>query len=160
MKSNINLLNFTSLDTDSLKMILSWRNDPFVKEWMFTTEDITLEDHFQFITSLKANRLKQYFLVQQNEQYIGVIDFCNITQDSVTMGVYKNPKAYRVGKVLLEAIKSYAFKSLNVNTIYSEVFEQNLKALELYKSFGFKAYSNKIINKESVICMELKNENR
>lgn len=160
MNSNIKLLNFTSLNTNLLKMILFWRNNPSIKQWMYTTDDIKLEDHLQFVNSLNNNSSKKYFLVQQNEEYIGVIDFCDITHKSAVIGVYKNPNIYNVGKVLLETIKNYAFNTLDVTTITSEVFEENSKALKLYKSFGFKTFSSKIINNKKVICLELKNENR
>lgn len=155
MNKDIKLLNFTSLDKEHLKMILSWRNDPFVKQWMFTSNEIKLEDHFKFVESLKTNTTKKYFLVEQNGNYIGVIDFCNITQESTTMGVYKNPLVYGVGAILLETIIDYAFKKLGVTAIYSEVFEENIKALTLYKSFGFEQYSNKFINHKNVICLKL-----
>jgi len=158
--NNIKLLNFTSLDKKLLKMILSWRNDPFIKQWMFTTQNIKLEDHLRFVESLKKNSSKLYFLVQQNENYIGVIDFCDITPNSAIMGVYKNPQISGIGKQLLDIIKNYAFEILEINTLYSEVFEKNTQALKLYKSFGFKVFSSKIINNKKVICLELKNENR
>ncbi len=160
MKKNITLLNFTSLDYQLLEMILMWRNDSSIKKWMFTQEDIKLEDHLHFVDSLKNNTTKEYFLVKQTNQYIGVIDFCNITQKSVTMGVYKNPKVSGVGDALMETIIAYSFNQLGVETIYSEVFEENTKALQLYKSFGFNHIDSKILDKRKVICMELIDENR
>lgn len=160
MIENSLLLNFTSLNKEQLKMILRWRNDPQIKKWMFTQEDIKLEDHLKFVSLLKSNKAKQYFLVQHKKQYIGVIDFCEITPISVVMGVYKNPELFNVGKQLLQTILEYAFDTLGVKTIYSEVFEENKKALELYYSFGFKSIGSKIINSKKVITMELTHENR
>lgn len=140
-------------------MILEWRNNPLTKKWMFTQEDIELEAHLKFVDSLKKNQKKQYFLVQHNKLYIGVIDFCNITKESVTMGLYKNPVIYGVGDILLKTIVEYSFNVLGIKTIYSEVFEENKKALQLYKLFGFKPFSSKIFNNKKVISMELENEN-
>jgi len=160
MNQHIKILNFTDLSYDLKKMILSWRNDPQIKQWMYNSQNITMKEHLNFIKSLQNNPSKQYFLVKKDDTYIGVIDFTDISKESVIIGVYKNPHIKGVGKLLMEIIITYSFKTLNVKTIYSEVFEDNLHACRLYKSYGFKPFNSKIINHKKVICMELKNENR
>ena len=41
--------------------------------------------------------------------------------------------------------------------IFSEVYFENERAFSLYKIYGFKEYSYKILNDKKVICMELNN---
>ena len=41
--------------------------------------------------------------------------------------------------------------------IFSEVYFENERAFSLYKIYGFKEYSYKIVNDKRVICMELNN---
>lgn len=159
MKKFISLLDFTSLDIKVLEKILLWRNNPSIKKWMFTQNDIQLDDHLVFVNSLKKNTKKKYFAVKKENQYIGVISFSNITKKNVIMGVYKNPEIHGVGKLLMEQIIDYSFNNLRVEKIYSEVFEENAIALNLYKSFRFKPRNSKIVDKRKVICMELVNEN-
>ena len=160
MNKTIMLSNFTDLTLDEKKMILSWRNNPTVKKWMYTQDDISLENHLKFIEQLLGKKDKVYFLVKQHSQNIGIIDFNNITLDRVDMGIYTNPDKKGVGKILLETIIDYSFEVLKVKTIYAEVFAENNKAHGLYKKYSFEEVNRKeVINKE-VICMELKNENR
>ena len=73
--NNIKLINFIDLSQDEKKMILEWRNRLDIQKWMYTQNDISLEDHLDFIDSLKTIKDKLYFLVKKDDIYIGVINF-------------------------------------------------------------------------------------
>lgn len=156
----IKLINFIDLSLEKKEMILSWRNHHDVKQWMYNTDDISLENHLGFIESLKNKTDKLYFLVEQEKEYIGVIDFTNITKYSCDFGLYSNIELKGIGKILLENICNYAFDKLKLEILKAEVFKENEKAIYLYKKIKFKEINSKIVNNKEVICMELKNENR
>ena len=158
--NNIELINFTELNLSEVKMVLKWRNNPDVRKWMYNQDEILLENHLAFIKSLKSKKDKLYFLVKKDNEYIGVIDFNNIKDQSLIMGIYTNPSIKGFGKILLENIINYSFDVLKVKKIFSEVFSENTKAYELYKKYNFIKTDIKIVNNKEVICMELKNENR
>lgn len=162
MLNNIDLINFTDLTLDEKKMILSWRNNPNIKQWMYEKSDILLENHLSFIDSLKNNTEKLYFLIKQKNNYIGVIDFTSINKDTKTseFGLYANIDLKGVGKTLLSSICEYGFNHLGMKKLIAEAFVNNEKAINLYKRFNFKETTKKIVNNQEVICMELKNENR
>lgn len=155
---SIRLINFIDLNLEEKKMILEWRNQPEIKAFMYNQDEITLEEHLNFIETLKTKEEKLYFLVKKENEYIGVIDFTQIIKkESLHMGIYGNPNKKGNGKILLNEIIKYSFSILEVKKIFSEVFKENNKAYELYKKFGFKDISEKIINEKKVICMELEN---
>ncbi|OCL85251.1 MULTISPECIES: UDP-4-amino-4,6-dideoxy-N-acetyl-beta-L-altrosamine N-acetyltransferase [Arcobacteraceae] len=157
----IKLINFTDLSNDEKKIILEWRNNPNIKKWMYTQDDIILENHLNFIDSLKNSKEKLYFLVKKEDENIGVIYFTQIKQnESLHMGVYTNPNLKGYGKILLETIINFSFEILKVVKIYSEVYFENEKAYLLYKSYGFKEYAEKIVNNKKVICMDLNNKGK
>lgn len=162
MSNNINLINFTDLTLEEKKMVLLWRNHPTIKQWMYNSDDILLENHLNFIESLKGCTDKLYFLVKRGDDYIGVIDFTNIDKESKSseFGLYANIELKGMGKVLLNSICEYGFHTLNINKLIAEVFTENEKAINLYKKFNFKETTKKIVNNREVICMELKNEDR
>jgi len=162
MNENINLINFVDLTLDEKKMILSWRNHPSVKQWMYGTNDITLENHLAFIESLKNSKDKLYFVVKQDDQYIGVIDFTELNNPELYFGLYANPdtKIAGIGRVLEKISIDYAFNMLKKDTLKLEVFSENIQVRNLHKKFKFIEAGTKIINNKEVICMELKNENR
>ena len=158
---NIKLLNFIDLKLEEKEMILKWRNHPDIRKWMYNQDEIKLEEHLNFIESLKSRKDKLYFLVKKEEEFIGVIDFTQLVEKkSVHMGIYSNPNINGNGKILLNKIIDYSFNNLKVKRVFSEVFAENDKAYNLYKKFNFKAISEKIVNNKKVICMKLENENR
>ena len=158
---NIKLMNFTELTLEQKEMVLIWRNSSEIRKWMYSQEEIELNDHLNFIESLKSRKDKLYFLVKKDKEYIGVIDFTEIIEEeSLHIGIYTNPNIKGNGKILLNKIIDYSFDNLKVKKIYSEVFSQNNKAYELYEKYNFKDISKKTINNKEVICMELNNENR
>ena len=158
---DIKLINFIDLSQEEKMMILEWRNKIDIQKWMHTQNDISLEEHLDFINSLKTIKDKLYFLVKKDNIYIGVIDFTQIKpNESLHMGIYTNPDLKGYGKILLETIIYFSFEILKVVKIYSEVYFENEKAYLLYKSYGFKEYAEKIVNNKKVICMDLNNKGK
>ena len=152
------LIHFTDMSLSDKKMILEWRNDDSIRKWMFTNEIISLDNHLRFIDALTSKKDRLYFLVQQNYQSIGIIDFTNINHETekAEFGVYAKPGLKGVGEILMKSIIEYAFTILKINNLVSEVFEDNTSAIKLYKKFKFVETRKR----DNIIVMELKNENR
>ena len=155
--TNIKLLNFTELSYELTLMVLSWRNHEKVRKYMLNQDEISLKNHLDFIEYLKTTKEKLYFLVAQNDDFIGVIDFYNFKNSSCEFGLYANPeiKLAGIGKILIESSIEYAFDILKLSSLKLEVFADNEKAMCLYKRYGFKDSGIKTANDKNVICMEL-----
>lgn len=123
------LKDFIHLTQEEIKLVLKWRNDKSIAKFM-KTQNISLEEHLNFLSSLKTNETKKYFLVYDDENVIGVIDFINITKLSCEFGLYGIKKG--VGELLMQEVKNYAFNVLKVQTLNACVFKENTKALNLY----------------------------
>lgn len=150
------LLDFTTLDPKQLTLVLSWRNDPNIRRWMLCRDEISLEDHFRFVESLRQRSDKHYFLVQDNDEYIGVIDFTNITEDTAELGIYANPGKRGVGKILMRILIDYAFSTLRVKTLIATVFSDNERAKHLYEKFDFTETKRTDHGNMELIRMELR----
>lgn len=158
---DIKLINFIDLSLEEKEMILKWRSHSDIRKWMHDQNEIKLDDHLNFIESLKSRDDKLYFLVKKEDEFIGVIYFTELFhKKSVHMGLYSNPDMKGNGKILLNKIIDYSFNDLKVKKILLEVFEENEKAYNLYKKFNFRDISDKFVNNKKVIYMELKNEDR
>ena len=72
---DIKLINFIDLSLEEKIMVLGWRNHPEIRKWMYNQDEIKLEEHLNFIDSLKLRKDKLYFLVKKEDEFIGVIDF-------------------------------------------------------------------------------------
>ena len=164
MNNTIKMINFTDLTHSEKYKVLEWRNHPEIKQWMYTQEDISLENHLQFIESLKDTNDKLYFLVKKDNDYLGVVDFYNIDYEKQVceFGLYANPnsKVPGVGRLLEKVCIDFVFDTLRLKKLKLEVFSNNLQVRNLHKKFNFKEIDKKTVNQTEVICMELINEDR
>jgi len=158
---DIKLINFIDMSLDEIKMVLTWRNSENIRKWMYTQDEISLQNHINFIESLKLVKDKIYFLVKKDDDNIGVINFTNIDKNEIYFGLYANPKTklLGVGRILEEISIDFTFNKLKVNKLKLEVFEDNIQVRNLHKKYKFKETREKFVNNKKVICMELANEN-
>ena len=143
------LKKFQDLSLEEKKEVLNWRNHPEIRKWMLDKNEISLKNHLNFIEEMPKNRI---YLKVGN---VGVINF-KILDEKVELGLHKNPYKNKVGNDLLKTAVDYAFNELNAKKIILYVFEDNIKAINLYKKFGF----IEVDKKENILKMELENENR
>ncbi|QKG30147.1 UDP-4-amino-4,6-dideoxy-N-acetyl-beta-L-altrosamine N-acetyltransferase [Campylobacter sp. RM16187] len=134
-----NLINFTKLTREQKMMVFDWRNDERVAKFM-RSKNIALNEHLKFIDSLKSASDKLYFLVEENGEFIGVIDFININDNECEFGLYANPNLKNQGSKLMRIIIDYAFYELKVSRLNSCAYNFNEKAIALYEKFGFEIY--------------------
>ncbi len=142
------LTKFQDLSLEEKNEVLKWRNHPEIRKWMYDKNEISLQNHLDFIDNMPTNRI--YLKVED----LGVINF-KIINDTAKLGIHKNPDKKRVGNILLKTAINYAFNELKAKKIVLYVFEDNIKAINLYKKFGFR----EVDKKDNLIKMELiKNE--
>ena len=146
---SVKLTKFQNLSLEEKEEVLNWRNHPEIRKWMFDKNKISLKNHLEFIDNMPKNRI--YLKVGD----LGIINF-KILDEKVELGLHKNPNKNKVGNDLLKTAIDYAFNELNAKKIILYVFEDNIKAINLYKKFGF----IEVDKKENIIKMELENENR
>jgi UDP-4-amino-4,6-dideoxy-N-acetyl-beta-L-altrosamine N-acetyltransferase len=154
----VTLLNFIDASRDELLYLLKMRNHPDIKKWMYNQEDISEQQHFDFVEKLKSDELKKYFIVKQNQSIVGSINFININQAERTadFGLYANPFASTpgAGRILEEIAIQYAQDVLKLKYLKLEVFEQNARAINFYEKSGFTKTAEKLINDQNVLCMQ------
>ncbi|KAA6233560.1 UDP-4-amino-4,6-dideoxy-N-acetyl-beta-L-altrosamine N-acetyltransferase [Campylobacter sp. LR264d] len=131
------LKDFTKLNRAELYLVLMFRNDKKIASFMHTKE-ISLKTHLEFIENLKNDKSKKYFLVFDDDEILGVIDFVNINKQSCEFGMYQNPYLKGFGAILMKEIKKYAFENLGLKNLNARVFKDNERALTLYLKHGFK----------------------
>ena len=152
---SIKLVNFIDLNDMEKEMVLEWRNHKDIRKYMYNQETILLENHLKYIKLLKISKDKRYFLVKRDFDCIGVIYFTEIKKDSCYFGLYSKPNLKGVGDTLLKTIIDYAFNNLKIKTLKLEVLESNIRAIKLYKRFGFIEKDRR----DNIVIMELKREN-
>ncbi len=136
------LKNFINLTAEEKECVRRWRNHLEVRKWMYNDHEIRPEEHEAFIKSLKDSRKDFYYLVFHEEKPIGVLTFTrlDLRNRNAYFGLYANPeeKVPGAGLILEKTAIRLAFEILKLHTLKLEVIEDNLRAINLYRSAGFK----------------------
>ena len=136
----LNALSFLTLTPTQSQVVLQMRNHPEIAKWMYAT-CITQESHNAFLANLANDNTKRYWLLQEDNEYIGVgsLTRINLTHRHAFIGIYKNVDStlsYKGAKILT-FLKSYAFNELGLHTLHLEVLEHNAQAIAFYKKMGY-----------------------
>ncbi|WP_367987885.1 UDP-4-amino-4,6-dideoxy-N-acetyl-beta-L-altrosamine N-acetyltransferase [Vibrio sp. NTOU-M3] len=133
-------MDFIPLSPNDLDMILEWRNAPEVRSKMYTSHEISLEEHKAWFKRLKEDKTKAYFLAQLNGKAVGVVGFSeiNIVHRIATWAFYTSPNAPRgTGSLMEYYALEYAFTALKLHKLRCEVLGFNQVVVKLHKKFGF-----------------------
>jgi len=140
--------NFVNLSDKEKKRVLSCRNHPDVKKWMFHNESISEAEHLLFIEELKATEKEDYWFVSMTAPigmilgttYIGVIYLDSQGGEGTYLGIYTNmfDATPHKGDILMRILKKIAFKKMGLDCLNLEVYTENHVAVEFFKKHGFK----------------------
>ena len=130
--------------TDVNNNYLSWLNDEEVMKGIATSE-YNLQNLQSYVIN-KINLKHTHFfaiVLKSNNLHIGNIklDFHDSKANLSEMGVLIGNKDYwgkGIAKEACSLILNYGFKKLKLRKIFLSVFENNIHAIKLYKSLGFK----------------------
>ncbi len=154
LEGNIIYLRHIKL-SDVNENYLSWLNDSQVMKGILSS-GYNLEKLKSYVTE-KINSTHTHFfaiITKSNNLHIGNIklDFHDSKSNLSEMGVLIGDKDYwgkGIAKEACSLVLDYGFKKLNLRKIFLAVFENNIHAIKLYKSLGFKT-EGKLIKHISV----------
>lgn len=131
------LIGYEDMSEKEKWLILDWRNNDAVRKFMVERKIISHEEHLLYLESLQYMQNKRCYLVKSKEEYIGVIEFCDIENKSSEIALSKNPDAEHVGAKLMECIDYVAKEILHLDKLSLSVLNYNEKAIMLYLKDGF-----------------------
>ncbi|HEY8357823.1 MAG TPA: UDP-4-amino-4,6-dideoxy-N-acetyl-beta-L-altrosamine N-acetyltransferase [Ramlibacter sp.] len=129
------------LDEADLLLILNWRNAPEVRNNMFSTREITEQEHRDWFARTKADP-QSHFYVREDRDGVpnGVVYFtqCRPETQSSFWGFYAAPHSRPGTGTLLgmEALDE-AFGPLKLHKVNAEVLAMNERSLGLHRKLGF-----------------------
>lgn len=125
---------------DELQLMLTMRNQPSVRENMYTQHEISMEEHMTWWGQAAVSLDQKYFMYERLGSPLGIAAFTSINihnkesdwifyaSDSVPPGT-----GSRMEFLMLE----HAFTTLRLNKLYCEVLAINASVIKLHKKFGF-----------------------
>ncbi|WP_445475043.1 UDP-4-amino-4,6-dideoxy-N-acetyl-beta-L-altrosamine N-acetyltransferase [Methanococcoides methylutens] len=134
--------NFINTSTEEKEIVRNCRNHVSVREWMYSDNIISSEEHIYFIKNLKNDNNNFYWIVQKGQECIGVISLnkIDLRNKNAYLGIYSNPycKLKTKGNLLIKCLKTLAFDIAKLHTLKLEVVDNNKRAISFYKKSGFK----------------------
>lgn len=125
---------------DDLSMVLSWRNNPNVRQFMFTQHEIKLDEHKQWFAKVSQEPTRCLLIVEKKGEPIGFVQFNNVSVGGIAdWGFYASPTAPKgSGRLLGSLSLTYAFDELKLHKVCGQAIESNAASIGFHKSLGFK----------------------
>lgn len=139
----MNLIQHSKLremDESHLEIILTWRNQDFVRKVMYHDEIIPLEDHRQWFQRTLNDKAKVVKILYFDHVPLGLVQFHSDEKNrrcewGFYIGEEKRPKG--MGKVLGLLGLDFAFNNLGVRKVCGEVLSHNPKSIQFHQAMGF-----------------------
>jgi UDP-4-amino-4,6-dideoxy-N-acetyl-beta-L-altrosamine N-acetyltransferase len=159
----IYLKNILELKKKQKKEILKIRNSTYVASKMYSSKQITYEEHFTWMENLKYNKKKYVFAVINEDKIFGMLSLNNINWEKkiAEWAFYVAEKnIYGLGAALEFNFIDYVIIKNNFKKLNCEILESNYKIIKFHKKFFFKTketikYVIKDNQKTKIISMTL-----
>lgn len=122
-----------------LKQVLRWRNHGDIRRYMYTTHEISLEEHRNWYTNVSKNPAVHLLIYEHLGQACG---FVNITRGRCIQiadwGFYLASGAPKgVGRSLGKQALAYAFEELDLHKVCGQALGFNERSIAFHKALGF-----------------------
>lgn len=146
-----------------LEMVRTWRNDPYIKQFMLSQETISASQQLEWFDSISASETQQHFIINYKSEPIGVINIKSANSDAlataaqVEVGMYIFDERYRANFLAFcpaLAINDYCFEQLSCDSLLASVLPVNKAAIKFNTALGYQT-----IESGELISMTLQKEN-
>lgn len=122
---------------------VKWRNDPEVFKFTGNTynNEITIESELAWIERVINNKDEYRCAIEVDGVYVGNIYLTGIGNETAEYHIFIGNRDYwgkGIARKASELIIAYGFNSLQLKSIHLEVRKENMRAISLYSSLGFK----------------------
>ena len=129
-----------SMLVGDLEMVLSWRNDLSIRQYMYSQHKIQYKEHEQWFARSSQSAEIKLLILEIDTESLGFIQFkLNDKRDGVgEWGFYVSPQAPPgTGSMLGRQGVAYAFKELKLRKLYGKAIAYNQKSINFHKKLGF-----------------------
>lgn len=128
-----------AMTRSDLERVLSWRNHPDVRRYMYTQHEISLEEHQRWFEQNANNPSRHLLIFELAGVPLGFINFNRLNSGGVAdWGFYVTPSAPKgSGRQLGHAALDYAFTELKLHKVCGQALAYNERSINFHRSLGF-----------------------
>ena len=121
-----------------LMRVLAWRNHLDVRRYMYTQNEITLDEHQSWFERTVQDARKHLLIFELDNQPLGFVNFSESTGGVADWGFYAAPDAAKgIGRQLGQAALNHAFNKLKLHKICGQALAFNERSIQFHKTLGF-----------------------
>jgi UDP-4-amino-4,6-dideoxy-N-acetyl-beta-L-altrosamine N-acetyltransferase len=121
-----------------LEFVLTWRNHPDVRRFMYTTHEISFDEHARWFKAASADSSRHLLLLELAGLALGYVNFRCDGAGGAVWGFYLAPDAPKGrGRLLGDAATRHAFEALGLQTLRGEVLPANVASRQFHLLLGF-----------------------
>ena len=135
----MNRLGLRPMEAEDLELVLGWRNHPDVRRYMYTTHEITLDEHKRWF-ECSSEKPGVYLLIYEKDGE--AVGFVNITlgrcKQTADWGFYVAPSAYKgIGRLLGKAALTFGFEMLGLHKLCGQALAFNERSISFHENLRF-----------------------
>lgn len=130
-----------SMQESDLERVLTWRNHPDVRRYMYTQRLIALDEHRAWFERASQAPQRHLLIYEQGGRPLGFVNLnvVDVQAGRAEWGFYLAPEAPRgSGKGLGQCTLEYAFTTLGLHKLCGEVLADNQRSLHFHSRLGFR----------------------
>ncbi len=142
IKHGFNGIEFKRLKEEHLKMVLDWRIQPDVAQYMATEIEYDMDKQKQWFENITNDDSCQYWIIVYNTIPVGLIGLVDTdwTHRFTIWAYYIGEAQYRssLGGIAPLYLFNYVFNELKLNKIFANVIVENTNMIKIFKYHGFR----------------------
>ncbi|SMP67501.1 GNAT family N-acetyltransferase [Anoxynatronum buryatiense] len=157
-RSEYHIRNLLMMEDQVKWHLREWRNQPFVRNQMIQSEEISESAHEAYLQKLPHHPTRQVYLLMEGETPLGVmnLDWFRET-DSLEFGffVIREHDQYRgLGALMEYVILEHAINELAVNEVFCRTLTTNEKTIALHRKFGFQSLGKETLETGNLLLRQ------
>lgn len=127
------------MEQGDLELVLSWRNHPDVRRYMFTQHEISLDEHTRWFAKASQDPKRHLMVFELGPTPLGLINIHEIAQGGIAdWGFYAAPQAPKgTGRALGTAALRYAFETAGLHKLCGQALGFNERSIRFHEALGF-----------------------
>lgn len=124
---------------EDLGRVLSWRNHPDIRRYMYTQHEISLDEHRSWFDRASQDSRKHLLIFEVNHIAQGFVNISELAASGVAdWGFYIAPEAPKgTGRKLGQKALYYAFNDLNLHKVCGQALAFNERSIKFHRDLGF-----------------------
>ena len=122
-----------------LGLVLSWRNHPDIREYMYSRHEIGMDEHRRWFAKASVDPTRRLFIFEIGAQPLGYVSFQQLNGGPVVdWGFYVAPDAAKgTGRALGTAALAQAFDQERFHKVCGQALEHNTRSIQFHLNLGF-----------------------